>query len=35
MTKLDEYKFLEVEVEMEFQGKFRWKCSVCKDVRNL
>jgi len=20
---------------MEFQGKFKWNCSVCKDVRNL
>jgi len=20
---------------MEFQGKFKWNCSMCKDVRNL
>jgi len=32
---LDEYKLWEDEVKMKFQGKSKWNCSVCKDVRNL
>jgi len=34
MTKLDECKLWGVVVEIEFQRKFKWICSVCKDVRN-